>query len=347
MNFQEKLDNLKKKVNRMHKIKIVSLSLILALTIAFDTGTLIIAAKAVEKENNNDIDIIDTVNPVDNINTVPVSFIDNKLVFLSANTSMDIASSIPLISMSLYPSINFQSMINPLDQYKKEEPDEPKDTTYVVQPGDNLWSISNMFYGNGSDFYTIKNANQGIAITAGSTITIPANPIPIETTTIPKLTSHTDLCAPINITVEQMNTFIDGFGNSASAFSGHGDIFIEAYAITGYNPLYLFGHAVLESSWGKGDLAKYKGNYFGIGAYDSDPYNCAYTMATSDGSNDSLMRDGIINGAIWIKENWYDRGLTTLNSMIYGTKYPYASAGDHWINSIVSLANQKLKLINN
>lgn len=336
MSFRTKLFQLRRRMRILRTAKTSILTLFIAFTICLNFLVVYSTVKAYEEDNtrNKETEVIHTSTTKKEPSNTPM-LIEQHMAYPDSNIGT--ASNIPF-------ELSYSRI---LEDQKEKKTEEPKNTTYEVQDGDTLWSIAEKFYGDGSHFYTIKNANQEIAIATGVSIVIPEEPDPIETTTIPKLTSHTDLCAPINITVEQMNTFIAGFGNSASAFIGRGDIFIEAYAITGYNPLYLFGHAVLESSWGKGDLAKYKGNYFGIGAYDADPYNYAYTMATDDGSEDGLMRDGIINGAIWIKENWYDKGLTTLNAMIYETKYPYASAKDHWINSIVSLANQQLKLINN
>ena len=55
------------------------------------------------------------------------------------------------------------------------------------------------------------------------------------------------------------------------------------------------------------------------------------------------MEDGIINGAIWIKENFYEYkdGQTTLHDMIHKyNNHFYASAGDAWINQIISIMNR-------
>ena len=57
-------------------------------------------------------------------------------------------------------------------------------------------------------------------------------------------------------------------------------------------------------------------------------------------------KDGIINGAIWIKENYYNIGETTLYSMIYGG-LQYSSATDDWISSITSIMNTSYKYLLN
>lgn len=164
-------------------------------------------------------------------------------------------------------------------------------------------------------------------------------PVEVETLTLPvldqKATKYDDLAVYDNITVHQMNYVIDQFDTltGGTPFKNHGDIFIEAAELSGLNPLYLFAHASLETGYGTSSLARNKGNYFGIGAYDSNPTN-AYNMGDT-------MRDGIVNGAIWIKENFYNNEQTTLYDMIY--KYEnhyYASSGDEWINGILWIMNK-------
>lgn len=107
------------------------------------------------------------------------------------------------------------------------------------------------------------------------------------------------------ITIQDMNRLIDKWG--ANGFKNYGQVFIRAGQETGLNPIYLFAHAAVESGWGTSYLAQTRGNYFGIGAYTNNP-NCAYEMGES-------IEDGIINGAIWINENYYLQGAQTLAQM--------------------------------
>lgn len=127
-----------------------------------------------------------------------------------------------------------------------------------------------------------------------------------------------------------MNKIIDYWDQHISggtAFKGKGAIFIEASKRSGLDPVYILSHAAWESKWGKSDLAVNKANYFGIAAYDFNPYDSAYHMGDS-------MEDGIINGAVWIKRNYYDNGYINLNAMIqYGN---YAS-DSKWSDGIANI----------
>lgn len=127
-----------------------------------------------------------------------------------------------------------------------------------------------------------------------------------------------------------MNKIIDYWDShiqGGTTFKGKGALFIEASRQSGLDPVYILSHAAWESKWGKSELAINKANYFGIAAYDFNPYSSAYVMGTS-------MESGIINGAIWIKRNYYDNGYTNLNSMIqYGN---YAS-DQNWPEGISNI----------
>lgn len=148
-------------------------------------------------------------------------------------------------------------------------------------------------------------------------------------------TVDTDLCSNRGITVEDMNNIIDQYDIKCGGteFKGHGDIFIKASQVTGLNPIYIFAHACVESGFGNSYLAKNRFNYFGINAVDVDP-NQAYAM----GSN---MEEGIINGAAWIKKNYYAQGYTTLRQM---KEAGYATS-DTWVISILGVANNSIVLL--
>lgn len=147
---------------------------------------------------------------------------------------------------------------------------------------------------------------------------------------------YTDLGAHSAISVEDMNKIIDYYAEHAvhsTAFKGHGQAFIEAANQTGLNPIYLFAHASCESDFGCSAIASDRFNFFGINAVDSNP-NAAFDM----GDN---IDQGIIEGAKWIKQNYYDNGYTTLDAM---HRAGYASDPD-WASQISSLANAAIGLI--
>lgn len=135
------------------------------------------------------------------------------------------------------------------------------------------------------------------------------------------------------VTIDEMNEFIKDVSPSDSPFIGKGETFLKASQITGLDPYYIFSHASVESGYGRSDIAVTKNNYYGIAAFNNNPDN-AYNM----GDN---LDEGIINGAIWIKKNYIDKGYNTLNKMVYLGKYCLYDDGtpsDKWVNDISTIA---------
>ena len=145
-----------------------------------------------------------------------------------------------------------------------------------------------------------------------------------------------DLGSYSNLSVEDMDKIIDYYDsmiNGGSRFKGKGYVFVEAAKETGLNPVYLFAHAACESSYGNSYLARTRNNFFGINAVDANP-------GRADIMGDSV-DEGIINGAKWIKSNFYDNGYTTLNEM---RDAGYAS-GESWSKDIQNIANDGLDIL--
>lgn len=135
------------------------------------------------------------------------------------------------------------------------------------------------------------------------------------------------------VTIDEMNEFIKDVSPSDSPFIGKGETFLKASQLTGLDPYYIFSHASVESGYGRSNIAVSKNNYYGIAAFNNDPNN-AYHM----GNN---IDEGIINGAIWIKKNYIDKGYNTLNKMVYLGKYCLYDDGtpsDKWVNDISTIA---------
>lgn len=154
------------------------------------------------------------------------------------------------------------------------------------------------------------------------------------------ITEYTDLSVINTITSEDINTIID-YWNSLSdieiAFVGEGQTFIDASKYTGLDPVYILAHAALESAWGTSDMAISKHNYFGIGAVDHDPDN-SYIMG-----NDQYQ--GIVDGAIWIRENYYDAGQTSLYSMRYNNGINEYCTSDTWVYEILDIIQTSYSLL--
>lgn len=147
------------------------------------------------------------------------------------------------------------------------------------------------------------------------------------------ISEYMDLGENTNISVEDMDKIIDYYESKikgGSRFKGKGYVFVQAAKETGLNPVYLYAHASVESAFGNSYLARTRSNFYGIDAWDTNP-DRARTMGSS-------VDEGIINGAHWIKKNYYDNGYRTLAAM---KKY-YAS-DPKWANDIASVANEGLR----
>ena len=116
--------------------------------------------------------------------------------------------------------------------------------------------------------------------------------------------------------------------NSKSPFTGKS---INAAAkASGLNPRYILAHAALESAWGTSNYGKKYHNYFGIGAFDSNPDN-----AINYGNNG--MESGLIEGAKWIRQNYYDAGQTTVYTMRYNNGTHQYCTSDTWVDTIAAI----------
>ncbi|EGS34181.1 bacteriophage peptidoglycan hydrolase [Finegoldia magna SY403409CC001050417] len=131
------------------------------------------------------------------------------------------------------------------------------------------------------------------------------------------------------ITATQINNWIRAKAPN-SPFNGQGQVFIEAQKQSGLDARYILAHAALESAWGTSRIARTYHNYFGINAYDSNPDNAKKS------SNRSLQA-GIINGAVWIKEHYYNRGQKTLYAMNHDSKGHNYASDKAWGDKIANI----------
>lgn len=151
------------------------------------------------------------------------------------------------------------------------------------------------------------------------------------------LSTSTDLVkSTVALNTNDMNKIIDKWAehmDKQSVFKGHGEAFIQASKETGLNPIYILAHAIEESGCGTSYLAINRCNFFGINAVDDNPGK-AYAM----GDN---VDEGIINGAKWIKRNFYDHGYTTIQSM----KDAGYATNSTWGHNIVQIANTSVEYL--
>ena len=108
-----------------------------------------------------------------------------------------------------------------------------------------------------------------------------------------------DLKEKFDFTVEELNYFLDKYVDNEDSLLHHqGQAFYEAQEKSGYNAIFLIALAAQESGWNVSSLHASKCNPYSIAMYDWNPEE-GYIMGNT-------YSDGIINGAIWISNNYYD-----------------------------------------
>ncbi len=146
-----------------------------------------------------------------------------------------------------------------------------------------------------------------------------------------------DLRQSSNLTGAQLDSYIlSNAKGQSGVFNGHGATFVAAAKLYGINEVYFLTHSIWESGWGTSTLAKgvyYDGkgftayskvegkdvytvvdstgtlypagtyyNFFGIGAYDTDPTVGGFTRAIQQGWNS--VDASIYGAAKWIAANY-------------------------------------------
>jgi uncharacterized protein YgiM (DUF1202 family) len=101
-------------------------------------------------------------------------------------------------------------------------------------------------------------------------------------------TVETNLNAKTNFTGAQIDEAIRSV-RSDSPLIGLGDAMVFTGEQESINALYIAAHAAWESAWGTSDIARYKNNLYGWGAYDSCPYECAKSFSSKDDCIDYVM----------------------------------------------------------
>ena len=175
-----------------------------------------------------------------------------------------------------------------------------------------------------------------------------------------------DLRKPTGTTAAQLDAYISTYGSNGK-LAGLGKVFYDAAKKYSLNQDYLLAHAILESGWGKSELAsgyRYAGgyidgkyypagtyyNFFGIGAYDTSPLSGGRKLAIINGWNSPAK--AVSGAAEWIARNYIHRSGTPQYTL-YAMKWDYLSSnvtksygwhqyatGATWTNVIAKLMGE-------
>lgn len=140
---------------------------------------------------------------------------------------------------------------------------------------------------------------------------------------------NTDIRGVTTLTVDEINAHFAKKCKSTSLFIGRGQDFIDAQNESGLNAEYLISHSAEETGWGTSNILRTKFNFFGIGAFDSSPYQSAYNY---DG-----FKAGLVAGAKWIFENYANKGQSTLYTMRWNNNVHQYATNPDWDTNIATI----------
>lgn len=132
--------------------------------------------------------------------------------------------------------------------------------------------------------------------------TISSNLIAKEEEEVKEETNHTtgsantsisfdmSLNKPTGLSIAQFEKALTSTSDVNNIFKTNAKYFYYIEQQYGINGLFVAAVGIHESAWGTSQISKEKKNLFGYGAYDSDPYNKAYTFSNYSEGIDLLAR---------------------------------------------------------
>ena len=99
-----------------------------------------------------------------------------------------------------------------------------------------------------------------------------------------------NLNKPSGLSLEQFKKVLTDEKDKNKIFSNNAEYFYYIEKQYSINGIFIASIGIHESAWGTSKIAKDKNNLFGYGAYDSNPYNGAYTFSNYSESIDLMAR---------------------------------------------------------
>lgn len=93
------------------------------------------------------------------------------------------------------------------------------------------------------------------------------------------LNFHMALNKPSGLTLEQFKTILSDSKDTNKIFRNNAEYFYYIEKQYNINGVFVAAVGIHESAWGTSKIAREKNNLFGYGAYDSNPYNGAYSFS--------------------------------------------------------------------
>lgn len=107
---------------------------------------------------------------------------------------------------------------------------------------------------------------------------------------VAKLNFDMALNKPSGLTLEQFKKILNDDKDKNKIFSNNAQYFYYIEKQYNINGVFVAAVGIHESTWGTSKIALNKNNLFGYGAYDSNPYNSAYSFSNYSESIDLISR---------------------------------------------------------
>ena len=119
---------------------------------------------------------------------------------------------------------------------------------------------------------------------------------------------------PSGLSLEQFKKVLTDDKDKNKIFENNAEYFFYREEQYNINGIFVASIGIHESAWGTSRIAKNKYNLFGYGAYDSNPYNGAYTFSNYSESIDLLAR-------VLVKYYLNPKGTTIYDGQVASGKY--------------------------
>lgn len=144
--------------------------------------------------------------------------------------------------------------------------------------------------------------------------------------------------APADVTATSIDSYLEA---NNSPMAGLGQIFMDTQNTYGVDANYLVSHAILESYWGKSQIALAKNNLYGYGAYDSNPGSDA-GMFPSDAYAIEFQGWEVRNNYLTPGSSLYVSPTLTGMNVNYATDPNWASSIGNLMNQFASFTNDSV-----
>lgn len=128
------------------------------------------------------------------------------------------------------------------------------------------------------------------------------------------LSFNVALNRPSGFTLEQFIKALTDTKDKNKIFQNNAKYFYYAEKQYSINGMFVAAVGIHESAWGTSKIARNKNNLFGYGAYDSNPYNGAYTFENYAESIDLISR-------VFVKYYLNPKGTTIYDGQVANGKY--------------------------